>query len=111
MACDLTRHDHVQASPRSKRSRLLAGIGRDLNIYDMGLKSLLRKATRVDCAPTTVAFLNTQGNRTMLFADGGCSSKLETIGHSYTNNVPLSVHKSFYRWLSGAGALKAIETL
>ena len=156
------------------QSRLLAGIGRDLSIYDVGLKRLLRKATRADCAPTTITSLNTQGNRILVgdaresiiyvvyhvdvhgnqtlmpFADdtlaryttcstmvdyrtvaggdrfgnffilrcsawaskdsdsdgaipllshqrgylGGCSSKLETIAHFYTNDVPLSVHKT-----------------
>ncbi|KAF4432382.1 pre-mRNA-splicing factor rse-1 [Fusarium acutatum] len=44
------------------QGRLAAGIGKDLRIYDLGLKQLLRKA-QVEVAPQLIVFLSTKGNR------------------------------------------------
>lgn len=44
------------------QGRLLAGIGKTLRIYDLGLKQLLRKA-QAEIAPQLIVSLQTQGNR------------------------------------------------
>ena len=44
------------------QGRLLAGIGRDLRIYDLGLKQLLRKCI-AKAAPNLIVGLQTQGSR------------------------------------------------
>lgn len=44
------------------KGRLLAGVGGDLRIYDMGKKKLLRK-TEYRSLPTHVASLHTMGDR------------------------------------------------
>ncbi|KAF5561839.1 pre-mRNA-splicing factor rse-1 [Fusarium phyllophilum] len=44
------------------QGRLAAGIRKDLTIYDLGMKQLLRKA-QLEVAPQLVVSLNTQGNR------------------------------------------------
>jgi len=44
------------------QGRLLAGIGKTLRVYDLGLRQLLRKA-QADVAPHTIVSLQTQGSR------------------------------------------------
>ncbi|KAK4227715.1 Pre-mRNA-splicing factor rse1 [Podospora fimiseda] len=44
------------------QGRLLAGIGKTLRIYDLGLKQLLRKS-QAEVAPQLIVSLQTQGNR------------------------------------------------
>lgn len=44
------------------QGRLVAGIGKTLRIYDLGLKQMLRKA-QADVAPHLIVCLQTQGNR------------------------------------------------
>ncbi|KAL9103814.1 MAG: hypothetical protein Q9163_001168 [Psora crenata] len=44
------------------QGRLLAGVGKDLRIYDLGLKQLLRKC-QAEVAPNLVTGLQTQGSR------------------------------------------------
>ena len=44
------------------QGRLLAGVGRDLRIYDLGMKQLLRKA-QAQVVPHLVVGLQTQGSR------------------------------------------------
>lgn len=44
------------------QGRLLAGIGKLLRVYDLGLKQLLRKA-QAEVAPQLIVSLQTQGNR------------------------------------------------
>jgi splicing factor 3B subunit 3 len=44
------------------QGRLLAGVGRDLRIYDLGMKQLLRKA-QAQVAPHLIIGLQTQGSR------------------------------------------------
>ena len=44
------------------QGRLLAGIGKDLRIYDLGLKQLLRKCT-TKATPNLIVGLQTQGSR------------------------------------------------
>ena len=44
------------------QGRLLAGIGKDLRIYDLGMRQLLRKA-QAEIAPNMIVGLQTQGSR------------------------------------------------
>ena len=44
------------------QGRLLAGIGKDLRIYDLGMRQLLRK-TQAEVAPNLIVGLQTQGSR------------------------------------------------
>jgi splicing factor 3B subunit 3 len=44
------------------QGRLLAGIGRDLRIYDLGMKQMLRKC-QVQATPNVIVGLQTQGSR------------------------------------------------
>ncbi len=44
------------------QGRLLAGIGKDLRIYDLGMRQLLRKA-QAEIAPNLIVGLQTQGSR------------------------------------------------
>lgn len=44
------------------QGRLLAGIGKDLRIYDLGMRQLLRKA-QAEVAPNMIVGLQTQGSR------------------------------------------------
>lgn len=44
------------------QGRLLAGIGKDLRIYDLGMRQLLRKA-QAEAAPNLIVGLQTQGSR------------------------------------------------
>jgi splicing factor 3B subunit 3 len=44
------------------QGRLLAGVGKDLRIYDLGMRQMLRKA-QAEVAPTLIVGLQTQGSR------------------------------------------------
>lgn len=45
------------------QGRLLVGTGRDLRIYDLGMKQLLRKSQTLDVVPNLIVGLQTQGSR------------------------------------------------
>lgn len=45
------------------KGRLMAGIGRNLCLYDCGMRSVLRKAHAVNCVPTRIVDIKTQGHR------------------------------------------------
>ncbi|KAF2259914.1 hypothetical protein CC78DRAFT_44351 [Lojkania enalia] len=45
------------------KGKLVAGVGRDLVLFDCGMKSVLRKAQAVNCAATRIVDLKTQGSR------------------------------------------------
>lgn len=45
------------------QGRLLAGVGRNLVLYDLGMKQLLRKAQALKAVPKLLTGLQTQGNR------------------------------------------------
>lgn len=45
------------------KGKLVAGVGRNLSLYDCGKKSLLRKAQTPHCVPTRITGLKTQGSR------------------------------------------------
>ena len=45
------------------KGKLVAGVGRDLALYDCGMRSLLRKAQTIQCVTTRIVDLKTQGSR------------------------------------------------
>lgn len=45
------------------KGKLIAGIGRNLCLYDCGMRSLLRKAQATDCVSNRVTDIKTQGSR------------------------------------------------
>jgi splicing factor 3B subunit 3 len=47
----------------SFKGKLIAGVGRDLSLFDCGKKSLLRKAQAANCTATRITGLCTQGSR------------------------------------------------
>jgi splicing factor 3B subunit 3 len=56
----------VDSPPRALmafQGRVLAGIGRDLRLYDLGMKQLLRKAQKMNCVSNLIVGLQTQGSR------------------------------------------------
>ncbi|KAK8190224.1 CPSF A subunit region-domain-containing protein [Phyllosticta capitalensis] len=56
----------VEAPPQALlpfQGKLLAGVGTDLRLYDLGLKQLLRKAQAMNVVPTLLCGLQTQGSR------------------------------------------------
>lgn len=58
----------VEKPPRALlafQGRLLAGVGQDLRIYDLGMRQMLRKC-QVTCAPNMIVGLQTQGSRIII---------------------------------------------
>lgn len=45
------------------KGKLIAGVGRNLSLYDCGKRSLLRKAQTPNCTATNITGLKTQGSR------------------------------------------------
>jgi splicing factor 3B subunit 3 len=45
------------------KGKMVAGVGRNLCLYDCGMRSLLRKAQASNCVPTRITDLKTQGSR------------------------------------------------
>jgi splicing factor 3B subunit 3 len=45
------------------KGKMVAGVGRNLCLYDCGMRSLLRKAQASNCVPTRIVDLKTQGSR------------------------------------------------
>ncbi|KAF5679748.1 pre-mRNA-splicing factor rse-1 [Fusarium denticulatum] len=75
--------------------RLAAGIGKDLRIYDLGLKQLLRKA-QVEVAPQLIVSLNTHGNR-IVVGDLQQGVTMVTFGHNQQKLIPF-VDDTVARW-------------
>jgi splicing factor 3B subunit 3 len=56
----------VESPPRAMipfQGRVAVAIGRDLRIYDLGMRQLLRKAQAVEVVPNLIVDLQTQGSR------------------------------------------------
>jgi splicing factor 3B subunit 3 len=56
----------VESPPRALlafQGRLVAGVGKDLRIYDLGMRQLLRKAQAPAAVPNFIVDLQTQGSR------------------------------------------------
>jgi splicing factor 3B subunit 3 len=45
------------------KGKMVAGVGRNLGIYDCGYRTILRKAQASDCVPTRITDIKTQGSR------------------------------------------------
>lgn len=58
-----TRTEHPPGALLSFRGRLLAGVGPDLRIYDLGMKQVLRKSHIMDLTANFIVSLNAMGNR------------------------------------------------
>jgi splicing factor 3B subunit 3 len=58
-----TDTDEVPMALLSFKGKLVAGIGKNLSLFDCGKKSLLRKAQTPNCTPTRIMGLKTQGSR------------------------------------------------
>ena len=57
-----TKIDHPPTALLPFQGRLLAGVGSDLRIYDLGMKQMLRKC-QCQATPNVITGLQTQGNR------------------------------------------------
>lgn len=55
------------------KGKMVAGVGRNLCLYDCGMRSLLRKAQASNCVPTRIMDLKTQGSR-LVVADAAESA-------------------------------------
>lgn len=60
-----TKIDHPPTALLAFQGRLLAGVGSDLRIYDLGMKQMLRKC-QVKAASNIIVGLQTQGNRVIV---------------------------------------------
>ncbi|KAF5633816.1 pre-mRNA-splicing factor rse-1 [Fusarium tjaetaba] len=69
------------------QGRLAAGIGKDLRIYDLGLKQLLQKV-QVEVAPQLIVSLNTQGNR-IVVGDIQQGATMVIFDHECQKLIPL----------------------
>jgi len=77
------------------QGRLLAGIGKTLRIYDLGLKQLLRKS-QAEVAPQLIVSLQTQGNRIVV---GDVQQGVSYVVYkSDTNKLIPFVDDSINRW-------------
>ncbi|KAI9692634.1 MAG: pre-mRNA-splicing factor rse1 [Bogoriella megaspora] len=63
-----TQLDHPPYSMVPFTDRLLTGVGRDLMIFDLGMKQLLRK-TRMRCGQSNITGIQTQGHRIIISDD------------------------------------------
>lgn len=77
------------------QGRLLAGIGKTLRAYDLGLRQLLRKA-QAEVAPQLIVSLQTQGNRIIV---GDVQQSVTYVVYKYESNklIPFA-DDSIARW-------------
>ncbi len=79
----------------SFQGRLLAGIGKTLRVYDLGLRQLLRKA-QAEVAPHLIVSLQTQGKRIVV---GDVQQGVSYVVYKYESNELLTfVDDSIKRW-------------
>lgn len=77
------------------QGRLLAGIGTELRIYDLGMKKLLRKA-QAPVVPNLITGLQTQGSRIIV---SDLSESVVYVVYKYTENVIIPfVDDTIARW-------------
>lgn len=102
----------VEAPPRALRAfqgRVLAGVGQDLRIYDLGMRQLLRKAQCLATVPNLIVGIATQGNRIV------CADMQESVTYcvyKYQDNrlIPFC-DDAFARWSASAPAMVDYETV
>ncbi|KAK3946289.1 Pre-mRNA-splicing factor rse-1 [Diplogelasinospora grovesii] len=77
------------------QGRLLAGIGKSLRIYDLGMKQLLRKA-RADVTPQLIVSLQAQGDRIIV---GDVQQGVTMVAYKHESNklIPF-VDDTIARW-------------
>lgn len=66
----------VEAPPRALRAfqgKVIAGIGKDLRMYDLGMRQLLRKSQALSAVPNMITGIATQGSRII------CSDSQESV--------------------------------
>ncbi|MCJ1340592.1 pre-mRNA-splicing factor rse1, partial [Bachmanniomyces sp. S44760] len=79
----------------SFQGRLLAGIGRDLRIYDLGMKQLLRKC-QAQVVPNLVVGLQTQGSRIIV---SDVQESVVFVVYKYQENILIPfVDDTVARW-------------
>ncbi|KAK9779197.1 putative Pre-mRNA-splicing factor rse-1 [Seiridium cardinale] len=77
------------------QGRLLAGIGKTLRAYDLGLRQLLRKA-QAEVAPQLIVSLQTQGSRIIV---GDVQQSVTYVVYKYESNKLISfADDSINRW-------------
>lgn len=77
------------------QGRLLAGVGTELRVYDLGMKQLLRKA-QAQVVPNLITNLQTQGSRIIV---SDLSESVVFVVYKYTENVLIPfVDDSIARW-------------
>ncbi|KAK1691300.1 pre-mRNA-splicing factor rse-1 [Colletotrichum godetiae] len=79
------------------QGRLLAGVGKTLRIYDLGLRQMLRKA-QADVAPQLIVSLSTQGSRIVV---GDVQHGITYVVYKATTNklIPF-VDDTISRWVT-----------
>ncbi|KAJ4373285.1 pre-mRNA-splicing factor rse1 [Neocucurbitaria cava] len=58
-----TEVSHPPTAMLGFKGKLIAGLGRNLCLYDCGMRSVLRKAQAPDCVTTRITSIKTQGSR------------------------------------------------
>ena len=89
------------------QGRLLAGVGPELYIYDLGMRQLLRK-TKSQCAPTLITGLQTQGSR-IIVSDVGQSVTYVVYKFAENKLIPFA-DDTVARWTT-ATAMVDYETV
>ncbi|KAI9743066.1 MAG: pre-mRNA-splicing factor rse1 [Claussenomyces sp. TS43310] len=82
------------------QGRLVAGIGKILRIYDLGIKQLLRKA-QADVAPQLIVSLQTQGSR-IIVGDVQQGVTMVVYKHESNELIPF-VDDTIARWTTSTG--------
>jgi splicing factor 3B subunit 3 len=90
------------------QGRMLAGIGRNLFLFDLGLRQILRKAQALNAVPTLLTGLQTQGSRII------CSDVQESVTYvvykAQANALIPFVDDSIARWTTST-AMMDYETV
>lgn len=102
----------VEDPPRAMRAfqgRVIAGVGRDLRIYDLGMRQLLRKSQALNAVPNMIIGIATQGSRII------CSDSQESVTYcvyKYQDNrlIPFC-DDTVPRYTSCAPAMVDYETV
>ncbi|KAF1819766.1 uncharacterized protein K489DRAFT_412467 [Dissoconium aciculare CBS 342.82] len=90
------------------KGRLAAGIGKDLVIYDIGMKKLLRKSRGVNAAPNQIVTLEASGNR--IICGDVCESVTYVVFKPKFNRLIPFVDDTVKRWTT-ASAMMDYETV
>lgn len=77
------------------QSRLVAGVGRDLRIYDLGMRQLLRKS-QAQIAPNLITGLQTQGSR--IIVSDVSESVIYVVYKSNDNRLIPFIDDTIARW-------------